>query len=256
MSDQNDSGQDKIHDKIWYVKKGKKVFGPFAAAKIRNLLMDGKIDLRDEVSRDKQNWTFLLSQPEVVPLQMRDPDAMRNTDITDELDPGRKGSLWLPIVIVSVLVIGGIMLAMMAQENESAKLPDCAAGPAPGIIWNSCNKRSMKAENVNLDGLEATNVILNGAKLSGSTFKNANMRYAQLESADLSYCDFSAASLKGANLHRSDLTNVVFDGADLRYADFSDAQLGGVSLQQAQLSGAVWIDGNACKPGSVGKCIQ
>lgn len=252
MTDQSD----RIHDKIWYVRKGEKIFGPFAASKVRNFLLEGRIDLRDEVSLDKKNWSFLLSQPEVVPLQMRDPDAVLDTELSDDLDPGKKGSLWLPILLVSLLVIGGIVISMQARQSETVNLPDCAAGPAPGIIWNSCNKRSLKAEDANLEGLQATNVMMNNARLSGTSFKQANLRYAQLEGADLAYCDFTGASLKGSNLHGADLSNAILDEADLRYADFTDSRIGGISLKNAQLSGAVWFNGNPCKTGSVGKCIQ
>ena len=256
MSSKNDKSRDKSHDKIWFVKKGEKVFGPFASVKVRRLLTDGKIDLRDEVSLDKKNWKFLLSQPEVVPLQMRDPEALANAEISDELDPGKKGSLWLPILLVILLISGGIAISVLVQDSETANLPDCAAEPAPGIIWNSCNKRSMQAENANLDGLSATNVKMNKVKMNGSSFKNANMRYAQLESADLAYTNFSGASLKGANLHGADLSNAILDGADLRYADLSEANLGGASFKEAQLEEAVWIDGKTCKPGSVGVCVK
>ena len=252
MSDQGD----KSHDKIWYLKKGDKVFGPFASVKVRSFLMEGRIDLRDEVSLDKRNWSYLLSQPEVVPLQMRDPDAFSKQETSDELDPGKKGSLWLPILIVIILLAGGIAVSMKSRHQETANLPDCGAEPAPGIIWNSCNKRSMRAENVNLDGLVATNVVLNQARMSGSSFQNAILRYAQFENADLSYADFSGASLKGANLHGADLSNAVLNDADLRYADLSEARLGGVQIKNAQLGSAIWLNGKPCKPGSVGQCVQ
>lgn len=256
MSHQDDRSHDKSRDKIWFVKKGEKTFGPFASAKVRHFLMEGKIDLRDEVSRDKKNWSFLLSQPEVVPLQMRDPEAFANAEITDDLDPGKKGSLWLPIILVSLLAAGGIIASMSVQESDSANAPDCTAEPAPGINWNSCNKRNLQAENSNLDNLEATNVIMNKIKLTGSSLKKANLRYAQFENADLAYVDFSAASLKGANLHGADLSNAILNGADLRYADLTEARLGGVQLKNAQFDGAIWNNGQPCKAGSVGKCIQ
>ena len=218
--------------------------------------MEGKIDLRDEVSRDKKNWSFLLSHPEVVPLQMRDPQAFANAEITDDLDPGRKGSLWLPFILVSLLTASGIIASVFFQESDSSNLPDCAAEPAPGINWNSCNKRNLQAENSNLDNLMATNVIMNSIKLTGSSLRSANLNYAQLENADLAYVDFSAASLKGANLHGADLSNAILNDADLRYADLTEAHLGGLQLHNAQFDGAIWNNGKPCKAGSVGKCVQ
>lgn len=212
--------------------------------------------MRDEVSRDRKNWTHLLSQPEVVPLQMRDPDALAGAEVSDDLDPGRKGSLWLPILLVILLVGGGIFASLMISESEDANLPDCTASPAPGINWNSCNKRGLRAENANLDGITATNVVLSKAVLTGGSFKQSVLRYAQFEDADLAYADFTEASLKGANLHNTDLTNAILIGADLRYADLGEARLGGAQLENARFDGAIWVDGRPCQAGSVGECVQ
>jgi len=249
---------DKIHDKIWYIKRsdGEKVFGPFAAARVRNYLMEGKIDLRDQVSKNKKDWRYLKQQPEVVPLQMRDPEKFADTEYSDDLDPGKKGSLWLPIVLVVIIVGGGIAAAMMYKPEAEIQQTDCSAAPAAGINWNSCNKRGLAAENANLDNLSATNVTLEEARLSGTSLKGANLLYARLDKASLDYADLTSAILKGASLRGADLSNAILNEADLRYADLSEARLGGVQLNSARLDGAIWNDGKPCKAGSTGKCIQ
>lgn len=249
---------DKIHDKIWYIKRSdsEKIFGPFAAARVRNYLMEGKIDLRDQVSKNKKDWRYLMQQPEVVPLQMRDPEKFADMEYSDDLDPGKKGSLWLPILLVVIIVGGGIGAAMLYKPENEIPQTDCSTAPAAGINWNSCNKRGLVAENANLDNLSATNVTLEEARLSGSSLVGANLKYARLDKADLDYVDLTSAILKGASLRGADLTNAVLNEADLRYADLSETRLGGVQLKSARLDGAIWNNGKPCKPGSTGKCIQ
>jgi hypothetical protein len=249
---------DKTHDKIWYIKRrdAEKVYGPFAAAKVRNYLLEGKIDLRDQVSKNKKDWRYLMQQPEVVPLQMRDPEKFAGTEYSDDLDPGKKGSLWLPILLVVIIVGGAIGAATMLKPVNEQQQTDCSAAPAAGINWNSCNKRGLVAENANLDNLSATNVLMDESRLGGSSFKGANLRYAKLDKADLGYADLSSAILKGASLRGADLSNAILDGADLRYADLSETRLGGVQLGSVRLDGAIWNNGKPCKPGSTGKCIQ
>jgi len=247
---------DQSHDKIWFLKKGSKVFGPFAASKVRGFLMDGKIELSDEVSRDKKNWKNLRQQPEVVPLQMRNKEGFSDSDVDDELDPGKKGSLWLPIILFILMIAVGIGYSFVVQDDFSNDEPDCLSKPGININWNSCNKRRFSAENVIFDGMSATNALMNQAKLTGSSFKLANMKYVNLSDADLSYSDFSGANLKGANLQNADLRSAILSQVDLRYVDLTDANLGGVNLSGSKLDGTIWTNGKPCKQGSVGKCIQ
>lgn len=249
---------DKTHDKIWFLKKGEKVFGPFAAAKVRNFLLEGKIDMRDQVSRDRKNWVFLKQQPEVVPLQMRDPEQFADTEYSDALDPGRKGSLWLPILLVIILIAAGIGTSVLLQQEQggTAYQTDCTAAAEAGVNWNSCNKRGFVAENQNLDNMSANNGKLEESRFSGSSMKNANLKYAQLDKTDLSYTDLSGAVLKGASLRGADLGNAILNNADLRYSDLTDARLGGIQLDNARLEGVIWNNGQTCKPGSIGECIQ
>lgn len=248
---------DKAHDKIWFVRRSgsDKIYGPMAAAKIRNYLLEARLELRDEVSSDRKQWRYLMEQPEVVPLQMRDPDKLSAQEYNDELDPGRKGSLWLPVLLVTVLVAGGISLAVINQSASEAVVTDCTASAASGVNWNSCNKLGLVAEDLQLDGLSAANADLERARLSGSSLQQANLQYARLDLAQLAYSNLSGANLKGASLRGADLSNAVLRDTDLRYADLSEARLGGAELQQAQLGGAIWFDGSRCRNGSRGECL-
>ncbi len=248
--------RDKSHEKIWYVKKGPKVYGPFSAVRVRNLLMESKIELGDQVSRNKKDWVYMSQQPEVVPLQMRNPDAFSDSDATDDLDPGKKGSFWLPVILIILIIGGGITASIFLNQGQTSSQSDCTATPAAGVNWNSCNMRGMTAENVNLDGMSATSARLTSASFNGSSMKSANLGYANLDNAQLSYVDFTDAVLKGASMRNADMTRVVLNNADLRYSDMSGARIGGLQITNARLTGAIWTNGKKCKEGSLGKCYQ
>ena len=248
--------RDKSHEKIWYVKKGSKVYGPLSAVRIRNLLMESKIELGDQVSQNKKDWFYMSQQPEVVPLQMRNPDAFSDSDATDDLDPGKKGSFWLPVIVIVLIIAGGILASILMNEGQPSVQADCTAPPAAGVNYNGCNMRGMSAENITLDGMSAASARLTGARLSGSSIKSANLGYANLDNAELSYVDFSDSVLKGASLRNADMSRVNLENADMRYADMTGAKIGGLLIGNTRLSGAIWTNGKVCKPKSIGKCYQ
>ena len=248
--------RDKSHEKIWYVKKGPKVYGPFSAARVRNLLMESKLELGDQVSRNKKDWVYMSQQPEVVPLQMRNPDAFSDKDATDDLDPGKKGSFWLPVIVIVLIIAGGISASIFLNQGQTVNQADCTATPTAGVNWNGCNMLGITAENLSLDGLSAASAKLTGSKFSGSSIKSANLSYANFDNAELSYVDFSDSVLKGASMRNADMTYVVLNNVDMRYADMTGAKIGGLQINNARLSGAIWTNGKECKEGSIGKCYQ
>jgi len=255
MSDEVIDEVNQAQDRIWYIRKNGKVYGPMAASRVRNHVIEGKVELSDEASKNKKLWKTLRSLPELIPLQMRNPEVLDEVESLKDKVSGT-GSFWLTTVIVLLVVGGVIAAAMFYQPAEDNTAPDCEAAPKPSINWNNCNKRNLLAENVKLDSLKASNAVFKNARFSGASMLNATLNYAHLEEADLTYTNLSGASLKGANLQDADLGNAILNNADLRYADLSGAQLGGVSLQGAKLTGAVWFNGKTCQKGSVGKCVE
>ncbi len=251
MSDEVNQSQ----DRIWYIRIKGKVFGPLAASRIRHYINEGQIELADEASRNKTNWKYVSSEAELIPLQLRKPDAADEAENLSDQYSG-KGSFWVTTVIVIVLIGGVIGAALLFHPPETSTTPDCEAKAGQGINWNNCNKRKLQAENIKMDNLMASNAIFKQASLSGASLKNANLIYVHFEEADLSYADLTGATLKGANLQGADLGNAIMDNADLRYCNFSGANMGGASLVGAQLDSAVWFNGRPCQAGSVGKCVQ
>lgn len=100
--------------------------------------------------------------------------------------------------------------------------------------------------------------------LSGTSFAGSAVVNSRFEADQLGHTDFSGSSvtntrflqceLNQADFRGSQLVNVKFEHSDLRSANFRGAGMVGVDFHQSDLSGAIWIDGQVCKPGSVGKC--
>jgi hypothetical protein len=53
--------------KLWYVRKGGSVRGPFPEKLVKNDLMLGRLAATDEVSLDRINWVPITDYPELVP---------------------------------------------------------------------------------------------------------------------------------------------------------------------------------------------
>lgn len=67
-------------------------------------------------------------------------------------------------------------------------------------------------------------------------------------------CDKSGFLLAGADLREADLSGANLAGANLSYANLTGARLEGARLQGAILAGTVWSDGRRCSDDSVGSC--
>jgi len=98
---------------------------------------------------------------------------------------------------------------------------------------------------INLEGAYLRNISLEKAYLV-----NTNLRRAVLERSSL-----KDAKLKRANLERTDLDQVNFTNADLRSANLYKATIKGADFTNANLENAIWVNGERCKKGSIGKCL-
>ncbi|MCP4751794.1 MAG: hypothetical protein GY866_12945 [Proteobacteria bacterium] len=68
---------------------------------------------------------------------------------------------------------------------------------------------------------------------------------------DLYRAGFSGVDLTGANLSGSNLI-----GANFQKATLYRANLKGTNITNADFEGAMWIDGEICQRGSIGKCVK
>jgi uncharacterized protein YjbI with pentapeptide repeats len=236
----------------WFIRRGNTVRGPFSSAKIRHYVIEGRLQLDDEVSLDRAEWQRLGTVNEVVPLQMRDNDE---ADLQQQSAVRRNESLrTLRAITIAVIVIAGLVgIVLLAGGGEDRAPIDCAAAAAPGVVWEGCRLSGVELHGAQLGGASLANANLSGSRLGEANLQDADMRYIDLSGADLSYANLRGAVLKGANLRGADLTNADLGGADLSFADLGGARIGGAELGNARLEGAIWIDGRACQ---VGDCSR
>lgn len=230
----------------WFVRRGKAVRGPLSSTRVRHFVIEGKLELDDEVSLDRQDWRRIGSVPEVVPLQMRAHDpALDAVDIDD----GGGGKAWRTI-LVAVLVIGVFTAAVyFVGAGEEDDRIDCAAEPKMNAVFDGCRLTAVDWRSASLQGARLANAVLADALLTEADLAAADLRYVDVSGADLSYAVLAKAVLKGANMRLADLTNADLREADLSFADLSRARIGGARFDGALLEGAIWIDGRRCEGG-------
>ena len=169
--------------------------------------------------------------------------------------PRASGKLYrYPLVAVALVLLGFMLSYLLELGAPETVPPDCAAPARPGVNWNHCNQIGLVAEGADLVGAQIGNARLDAAQLSGASMAGVNLEYSSLNLSNLSRADLSHARLVGVALRGSDLRNSKLVDADLSYANLSGARIEGADLSGAILDNAIWIDQQACMPGSVGGC--
>lgn len=131
-----------------------------------------------------------------------------------------------------------------------------------GVSYFRANLSGAVLQNASLQGanFSCANLAysyLQGAQLQGANLSNfgscngVNLTYAALSNANL-----SGANLKGANLNHANLFGTILTDANLESSNLTGAMLFSTILTGANLSGAIWINGQRCKQGSIGRCNQ
>jgi Uncharacterized low-complexity proteins len=279
----------------WYVRRGKEVKGPFPAGLVSRYILLQRITERDEVSRDRQEWTPVTAVPELIPDVVRvaraNPDdeeaqqhlaaARRWADERREAkgpppqdgERRSRGGLMFshpardaderPASLISrrdYLVVAMILTALVAipfvlPSGPKPSDPQCDAAPSPGVNWSNCRLEGRQYPNADLAGANLRNANLTGAVLRAANLAGADLAYANLTLANLRGANLRQGSLKGATLRNTDLSNANLEDADLSYADLSTVDLDSAILSGARLDHAVWGGGVVCMPGSVGECV-
>lgn len=124
--------------------------------------------------------------------------------------------------------------SLLVLSVSSAAFASCDDPPAPGVDWEGCNKMGSYLKDENLSK----------ANLSG-----ANLSHANLEGANLTGANLDGASLLGVNLQ-----GVNFKNANVTSAFMTKSLIGGAKLDGALFDNTHWVNGQKCKPGSVGEC--
>ena len=281
-------------NRIWWVRRGDAVKGPFPAGQISQYLVLGRVFPTDEVSLDKEEWRPVRSVPELIPdvlragpedemakerllaarrwaderrshdsaefdgSDRRHPSAGEHARLSEGLSDLPAGKRWsvraLQILAVFSIIGVVIYLGFFLPKTNVVSVAQCDAAPAPQVNWSHCRKSGIQVLEQDMNGALLNSTQLNGARLTGSNLAGADLSYADLSNASLAFVDFRRAVLTGANLRTSDLSQADLRNTDLSYADLSKATLTGTQLTGARLDYTVWIDGVTCLPGSVGEC--
>jgi hypothetical protein len=254
--------QDYTSSQRWYTKHEGVTMGPLTEARIRQLLLEGKLDLADQISEDQQAWVCISEVPSVIPLQLRaesgDKEAMAKVETrarlrAEDRASGRRFPL-LPL-LVSVGIVGGLLLVSlwvgMPEEDDS---PQCDLPPGPGVNWRNCVLLNVDVGSASLVGANLNSAVLQQAKLSATQLNGADLSYADMRKSDLRYAQMQNSRLVGTNLQGVDLRDADLSRADLRFADLTGAQIRGAVWTGARLDGAIWIDGRECEANSTSAC--
>jgi hypothetical protein len=257
------SKEEKSSPPSWFVQHEGKQAGPLSGAKIRGMLLDGELDLSDQVSTDGKEWVALGSVTEVVPLQIRadrgDKQAQKKLAARkasrDEALAEEKRFPKAAIIVLSAIVISIIGIAVWFGMPEEIVSPQCDAQPAPGVNWRNCLLPGRDVGSASLAGANLNSAVLRDGRFSATDFTGADLRYVNLSGADMRYSQLSGVQMVGANLQRADLRGSDLTKANLKFADLRGSLIESAVFEGASLQGAIWTDGKTCSDKSVGRCV-
>ena len=278
---------------LWYLRHAGKTVGPYPPPRVEELLRLGEVSGEWEISLDGRDWLPLGESGhfDIEALQARRESAAHQTawyverqrarerwrgeegnDLVAHdarIDEARRQSLSmdqqrteqlvhaarskrpsLAIGLLAVLALAGIGITIWLGENKAPlkaspnQAVDCAAGAGEGVNWSACDKR----------GASLAGAMLRNARLDRTRLEDARMAGAVMEYASAKRANLRNADLRGAKLTAADLTGADLSGADLAGANLRYTELGGAILAGTRLDNAVWSDGRACAPGSIGTC--
>jgi hypothetical protein len=248
-----DSGGADGGDRHWFVRRGTQVRGPHSSARVRHLVLQGRLQLDDEVSPDRAVWRPLGAVAEVVPLQLR-RDGQADATALAAHERGERRRAMRGTFAAAALLLLAVGTVLWFGGAPAPPLALCSAPPAPGVNWRSCRLDGLRAPSSDLAGADLSNASLINAVLDDARLSAADLGYVNLAGAALAYANLQGARLVGANLRGADLTHADLSGADLAYADLGAARLGGAVLSGTRLDGAIWIDGRQCGTPSLDAC--
>lgn len=126
-------------------------------------------------------------------------------------------------------------LTMFKAERATFVTLDLTGGQLQAAELNGADLRAANFTDIDARGLHAR-----GARLDGLNAYKARFAPVPVAGGITIKGDLSKASLRYANFHSADLTEMDFTDADLTHADFTSAKLEGVIWTRAKLSNAIF----------------
>lgn len=256
--------------RLWQVKHGEEVSGPFPEPLICQQILIGRIREADLLSLDGHAWHAYRDVPEIYAELARLLDVDTSSD-----DPQ-----WHEERVRAAL-----------RRLDERKRPDRrdAETAAQGETWQS--RRTGKERRLVPETVEQHTYRQQVAEVD-NWLRRYRLRYGwtgalllvvavmlglilhyfqavtpidiglqpnacsrpAMRGVDWHGCDKSGYLLAGADLREANLSGADFSGANLSYADLGGARLDGARLQGAILTGTTWIDGRVCAADSIGSC--
>jgi hypothetical protein len=246
----------------WFIRHEGLISGPVSDARIRQQLLEGLLNLTDQVSLDKQEWLEIGKVPGVVPLQMRaesgDKAAIAKIEARAKQQTRERSRVAtipvIPLLVSVVVLIGVVLISLLIGMPERIDTPQCDDPPAPGVNWRNCLLLNIDVGSASLAGANLNSAVVRQGKFSATNLSGADLSYADLRKADLRYAQLTNGLLVGANFQGADLRDADLQGGDLRFADFTGARMEGVLLSGSRLDDAIWTDGRQCAEQSLGAC--
>lgn len=264
------------HYRLWYVKRGEKVQGPFPEKLICRFVILGRVGDQDLLSIDAQNWRKQEDIPELLGgikelLRMRENDHAQDSNGWAE-ERAKSAMRWLddrkaPDPRLRHAVFPNDRREGGDRRKNPETMEQLAYREERGEFesWLRRQHQRLAPAALGLIGLGLVAVLIalvfrpvNPVKV-GLSFEQPDCEAPAVKGVNWSACAKDHALLLGADLRGAELVGTSLKEANLRYADLTganllDADLTGANLDGARLDGAVWIDGRICAEASIGSC--
>lgn len=140
---------------------------------------------------------------------------------------------------LALLAIGAALLLTCGPVAAA----DCKSRPAPGVVWQECNKSSLLLQNSELSSANLFGTDFTSTDLRGSDLRSANLEKATLVRASLAGTRADGANFARVEGYRTSFAGVSAQGAsfasaELQRADFTSANLTGANFEKAELGRA------------------
>jgi len=263
--------QTQSQGRLWYVRRGEVVKGPFQTALIKRYLIMGRIRAADELSLDKEVWHVPSHYPmfsrekleEDRAILLAREDERRGVDRRHNESPdnphkdrrsGAERRSAEPPEAVARRQRRQRVLASLRPTRQSNVAPALISAFAVALIVVSGflfkprgggaepNCEAAPAPGVNWSNCRREAIDAHGSDLHGANLRSARLTGANLEAVQLQAGDLAYADLVGATLIDSDLSGANLKGTALRKAVLTGVRFRGADLSYADLSDAV-IDG-------------
>lgn len=259
--------------RVWQVKRGEQVTGPFPENVILQHILLGRIVADDLISMDGHFWQPYESTPEILEQlhlmvgshtgpasdpawrEERLQAILRHADERKQVDP-RSRETPEDMAAWAAARSGG----ERRKTPETVEQHSYRETVAEVDQWLKSRRpgKSIMAATLFCSALLVVALVIHRFGSQEPPI-DLGLRAASCDAQPVSRvdwhgCDKSGLVLAGADLRDADLKGARFAGANLSYANLNGAFVDGAVFEGAKLAGTTWTDGRVCAADSVGSC--